>query len=91
MEGRIQQDIQGDGEYQYDARNKYDLKDQRYRSKGETHSQISVLFFRARRIDVPDGTGTASNRFIDRYRRLDQKIKQRMTLEKDRTIPFSFS
>jgi hypothetical protein len=59
MEGRVPIDIKSDGEYQDDARNKDNLKNQGSRSEGETHTQISVLFFKkVNYVNTPDGNRT---------------------------------
>jgi hypothetical protein len=75
MDGRVPVDIKGDGEYQDDARNKDDLKNQGSRSEGETHAQVSVLFFKKvnNDVDTPDGNHTDPDRPIGQSRRSERR------------------
>jgi hypothetical protein len=74
VEGRVPKDIKGNGEYQDDARNKDDLKNQGSRSKRETHSKISVLFFKeVNYVDTLDGNHTDPDHSLDQNRHPERK------------------
>jgi len=74
MEGRVPNDIKGHGEYQDDARNKDDLKNQGSRSKRETHSKISVLFFKkVNYVDTLDGNHTDPDRSMGQSRHPERR------------------